>query len=156
MEKIKESYVNYYDLPKEIRRDKNFILEAVKINYLILTIIDIPIDNDIIHAAVYNNEKALLYYRGNDLTFYEKCMKQNPKSIIFCPKILQNNFQYCSGALKSDQNIYHLLPLKIRNKRNLYVKYEKNKIWDSFQKNSDYKCKNYSKIISFGNILKLL
>lgn len=123
LEQIKKSYTNFYFCKRHLRENKEFIIKAININYLILTLIDekLRYDYDILFAAVRKNAVTLLYvnHKISDIDFYQKCIDINPKSILYVPDVLQ--IKNALKAIKYDHKLFSLLPRESTRHRGVVI-----------------------------------
>jgi len=68
-----DSYISD-NIPEKLKADKNFVLEMVKVNGMVLGCVsdELKVDKDVVMLAVKNNGKAYAHFEWEDETFYDK------------------------------------------------------------------------------------
>ena len=69
--------LDYYisdNIPEKLKADKDFVLEMVKVNGMVLGCVsdELKVDKDVVTLAVKNNGKAYAHFEWEDETFYDK------------------------------------------------------------------------------------
>ena len=111
-EKLQELYDELKELKKispELKKDKSFILEALKAGYFNLKSVDKSLLNDqdiCLEAIKYNRNIGNVFdciddKLKNDNYFMEKAIKINPKSIVYVGDKLKTNQGFLDKAMVS-------------------------------------------------------
>ena len=68
-----DSYISD-NIPEKLKADKDFVLEMVKVNGMVLGCVadELKVDKDVVMLAVKNNGKAYAHFEWEDETFYDK------------------------------------------------------------------------------------
>jgi hypothetical protein len=68
-----DSYISD-NIPEKLKADKDFVLEMVKVNGMVLGCVSdkLKVDKDVVTLAVKNNGKAYAHFEWEDETFYDK------------------------------------------------------------------------------------
>jgi hypothetical protein len=68
-----DSYISD-NIPEKLKADKDFVLEMVKVNGMVLGCLsdELKVDKDVVTLAVKNNGKAYAHFEWEDETFYDK------------------------------------------------------------------------------------
>ena len=68
-----DSYISD-NIPEKLKADKDFVLEMVKVNGMVLGCVsdELKVDKDVVTLAVKNNGKAYAHFEWEDETFYDK------------------------------------------------------------------------------------
>ena len=160
---IKKSYTNFYFLPKKLRENIDFIIKAVNINYLVLTLIKderLRNNENILINAVKNNFNTMHYIKDikND-EFYQKCIDVNVKAIIHTPYSIKNKIENIIKLVEYNYKYLHLFSYKSKNIRKVFIKFCKNydfnnSIYLNLSKyNKDYK---YNKLFNINNFINIV
>ena len=68
-----DSYISD-NIPEKLKADKDFVLEMVKVNGMVLGCVadELKVDKEVVTLAVKNNGKAYAHFEWEDETFYDK------------------------------------------------------------------------------------